>query len=108
MYQDGYGLGGILGSISRKVVPILKSTAMSACKTLLNSGADALAEVISVESGEKDIISAIKDRGEEGLKLVGSDVKDVVRPIKGKNRERGGGGLRLGARHGNRKRIFRA
>ena len=105
IYQDGYGLGGIFGSLFRKVVPILKSTAMTAGKTLLKSGADALGDVIS---GEKDIMSAIKDRGKEGLKQVGSDVKDVVvNSIRGTKHKCGGGGLRLDAHRRKRKRdIF--
>ena len=78
---------------------------MTAGKTLLKSGADALGDVIS---GEKDIMSAIKDRGKEGLKQVGSDVKDVVvNSIRGTKHKCGGGGLRLDAHRRKRKRdIF--
>ena len=105
IYQDGYGLGGIFGSLFRKVVPILKRTAMSAGKTLLKSGADALGDVIS---GEKGIMSAIKDRGKEGLKQVGSDVKNVVvKSIRGKEQGGGGGSVCVRARSRKRKRdIF--
>lgn len=67
-YQDGSGL---LSNLFRSALPILKSTALSAGKTLLKSGADVLSDI---SSGRADIKTAIKQRGMEGLKSVGRDV----------------------------------
>ena len=63
VYQDGSGL---LSNIFRSALPILKS----AGKTLLKSGARALTDVVE----GKDIKTAIKHRGVEGLKTVGRDM----------------------------------
>jgi len=71
VYQEGYGLGNIFGSLFRSVLPILKTTAASAGKTLLRSGAQALGDIVS---GERDVASALKHHSMEGLKNVGKDV----------------------------------
>ena len=50
-------------------------------------------------------MSAIKDQGKEGLKQIGSDVKDVVvKSIRGKKHE--DGGLRLDAHRRKRKKRY--
>ena len=64
IHQDGSGL---LGNIFRFAMPLVKS----AGKTLLKSGAEALSDVVS---GEKDIKSALKERGLQGLQQVGRNV----------------------------------
>lgn len=67
-YQDGSGL---LGNIFRTALPILKPFIATAGKTLLKSGAAALQDIIS---GERDVKTALRTRGLEGLKQVGSDI----------------------------------
>lgn len=74
-WQKGYGLGGLFSGLIRRAMPILKDTALSAGKNLLRSGADLFEDVIS---GKKDWKTALKDRGIEGLKRVGGDVKNRV------------------------------
>jgi hypothetical protein len=74
VYQDGSGL---IGDIFRNVVPILKPIAINAGKTLLKSGANVLKDVIS---GDRDLKTALRQRGMEGLKEVG---KDILNPIVG-------------------------
>ena len=52
-------------------------------------------------------MSAIEDRGKEGLKYVGSDVKDVVvKSIRDRKHEGGCSGLRLRAHRRKRKRSI--
>lgn len=75
-HQDGYGIGGgIFSNIFKAIVPVLKKTARSAGKTLLKSGTQVLADVVS---GERDIKSAVKRRGLEALDEVGAKVKKSV------------------------------
>ena len=75
LFQDGHGLGSLFGSVIGKVVPLFKQhvvpTLKTAGKTLLKSGADALTDVIS---GERDIKTAFRERGKEGLKNIGKTV----------------------------------
>ena len=83
VYQEGYGLGGLFSSLAKKVLPVLTKTILptikSAGKTLVRSGAEALTDVIS---GEKDIASAFRERGEEGLRTIGSNVaKSIVNAV---------------------------
>ena len=54
VHQDGYGLGSLFGSVLRSVLPALKSTAVSAGKTLLRSGAQAMGDIVSGERSVKD------------------------------------------------------
>ena len=89
IYQDGYGLGSIFGSLFRSAIPFLKSTALSAGKTLLKSGAQAIGDVMS---GERDVKSALKHHGIRGLKEVGKDVSSSV--IRRLNTNQQGSGLR--------------
>lgn len=67
VYQDGSGL---LSNIFRAALPILKSSAISAGKTLLSSGAKAFSDVVA----GRDIKSTVTHRGMEGIKEVGRDI----------------------------------
>ena len=71
IYQEGYGLGSLFGSVLRSVLPALKSTAISAGKTLLRSGAQAVGDVLS---GERNVKEAIRKRGMSGLKTVRKNI----------------------------------
>ena len=70
--QDGYGLGGFLSSLFRKVMPIvsktivpaLKRTAKSAGKSLLKTGTRVLSDVVLED---KEFKESLKHRGKEGL-----------------------------------------
>ncbi len=74
IYQDGYGIGGVIASLFRRVLPVIASTAKSAGKTLLRSGARVLSDVVS---GERDLKSSLREHGIEGLKSI---VTDIVKP----------------------------
>ena len=62
--------------ISKTVLPRLKSTAIAAGKTLLQSGTDVLSDVIS---GEKDFKTAFRDRKKEDLTTIGKSVVKRLR-----------------------------
>lgn len=82
VYQDGSGL---LGDIFRAALPMLRSSALSAGKTLLSSGAKALSDIVSGRNVKK----AVTDRGLEGLKEIGRDVASRAVRAFGKS-QRGG------------------
>lgn len=92
-YQDGSGL---LSSIARFALPLLKGFAKSAGKTFLRSGAQALSDVVS---GEKDIKTALRQRGLESLKQIGKNTSgQILNAIDGKQ---------TGGRRRKRKRTTR-
>lgn len=71
--QDGYGLGGFLSSLFRKVMPIvsktvvpfLKQTAKTAGKSLLKTGTQVLSDVVL---DDKNLKESVKRRGKEGVR----------------------------------------
>ena len=71
-FQDG---SGILSNIMRYALPIVKSVGKTVGKSVLRSGADVLRDVIS---GERDIKTALRQRGLEGLKHVGTELAGKV------------------------------
>lgn len=84
-YQDGSGL---LGDLFRSAIPLLKSTALSAGKTLFSSGAKVLSDI----ARGKDVKSSVARRGMEGLKEVGRDVLSrTIGAKKTRKRQRGAG-----------------
>ncbi len=97
--QDGHGLGGLLSSLFRKVAPLLASTAKTAGKALLRSGAQVLSDVVS---GDRDLKSSLKQRGIEGLRTI---VSDIVKPS---TSNQGRGGKQPVSRRRNRNQSLRS
>ena len=48
-WQKGYGLGGLLGSLARRFIPLLKPLAKSAGKKLLRAGTSIVSDIIDGE-----------------------------------------------------------
>lgn len=93
--QDGYGLGNIIGGLFRSIIPlatkhvlpIIKTVASAAGKTLLRRGANIAKDVILERKGLK---SSVKHHGKRTLQDILSSVgKEVNRSQKGSGR-RGG------------------
>lgn len=85
-YQDGSGL---LGNFFRSAIPILKPFLASAGKTLLNTGATVLNDVLT-QGGETDIKTILKKRGIEGLKKAGKDITEQALEKIKTSRQKGG------------------
>lgn len=83
VYQDGSGL---LTNFFRAVLPILRSTAASAGKTILSTGAKTLSDIVSGKSVKR----AVTERGIEGLKDIGRDVAGRAVTALGKQQQKGG------------------
>lgn len=98
VYQEGYGLGSLFGSLFRSVIPTLKTTALSAGKTLLQSGADVVGDIVEGRRGFKD---AVKHRGIQGLKTIGKEASTSLLRALAKTRQQSGSG---GYRGRSRKR----
>ena len=45
-WQKGYGIGGLLGSLARRFIPLLKPLAKSAGKKLLRAGTSIVSDII--------------------------------------------------------------
>lgn len=68
--QRGYGLGGIFSSIAKAAIPMLKSAAKSAGKTLLKSGAEFASDVLQ----GRNVKEAAKQRAINAGKTIGRDL----------------------------------
>ncbi len=74
IYQDGYGIGGIISSFMRNIVPILTGPiGQKVGKTLLRSGVNIVKDIVK---GKKPKTS-LKQHGLEGVKSL---VKDLFSP----------------------------
>ena len=60
-YQEGYGIGNILGGLFRSALPLIKSAGKRLGKEVLTAGKDVLGDVLS----GKNIKSSLKRRGIE-------------------------------------------
>ena len=81
-YQDGYGLGGIMGNFFRGIIPVVKDVfrrvAKSAGSKLVKTGASALADITQGQN----IQTVLKKRGIETLKEVGkAAARDLVNTL---------------------------
>ena len=63
-YQRGHGLGSVLGSLFRKVVPFIKSNIGNVGRRLLSTGVNVAGDVL----GGKKIKDSVKDHLPRGLK----------------------------------------
>jgi hypothetical protein len=80
LYQEGYGLGSLFGSLLKKVIPVLKGSVLplvkragaAAGKIIINKGSRAVGDVLS---GKRDIKTALETRGMEGLNDIGNMVR---------------------------------
>jgi len=86
--QRGHGLGGIFSGLAKMAIPMLKSAAKSAGKTLLQSGAQFAGDLL----GGKNIKEAAKQRAIEAGKNIGqnvlSTVHNAVQPVANRNKKR--------------------
>ncbi len=82
--QRGYGLGGLLGGLFRKAVPLLKKGAAMVGKQALRTGLDIADDVMSGQN----IKTAAKRRIKSGTKQLGSDVLRRVQTGRGRGRPR--------------------
>ena len=82
--QRGYGLGGLLGGLFRRAMPLLKKGAAMVGKQVLRTGMDIADDVMSGQN----IKTAAKRRVKAGGKQLGTDVLRRVQTGKGRGRIR--------------------
>ena len=71
-WQKGYGIGGLLGSIARRFVPLLKPLIKTAGKKLLHTGTSIVSDLIDGKPVK------IKDTGKNLLRAGTSFVSDII------------------------------
>jgi hypothetical protein len=54
-WQKGYGIGGLLGSLARRFIPLLKPLAKSAGKKLLRAGTSIVSDLIDGQPVSKTV-----------------------------------------------------
>lgn len=77
--QRGHGIGGIFAGLAKMAVPLLKSAAKSAGKTLLRTGAQFAGDLIQ----GKNVKDAAKQRAMEAGKSIGRNVLSSVQGLAG-------------------------
>ena len=71
-WQKGYGVGGLLGSIARRFVPLLKPLIKAAGKKLLHTGTSIVSDIIDGKPVK------FKDTGKNLLHAGASIVSDII------------------------------
>ena len=66
--QQGYGLGNLLSSIAKSVLPLVKSRAKAIGKQVLQSGVDFASDVLSGENARQAAIDRAKVAGSNLLR----------------------------------------
>ena len=75
--QKGYGIGGLFSGLAKMAIPMLKTAAKSAGRTLLKSGVQFAGDLAQ----GKNFKQAAKQRALEAGKSIGSNVLANVRQI---------------------------
>jgi len=82
--QRGHGLGGILGSLGKMAMPLLKQAGKMAGKQVLSTGANLLGDLFK----GKNLKASLKARGTEAIKNTGLNALRVAhQALSGRPRE---------------------
>jgi hypothetical protein len=65
--QRGHGLGGILGSVGKMAIPLLKQFAKTGARVALSTGANLMGDLFK----GKNLKASLKSRGGEAVKRTG-------------------------------------
>ena len=103
--QRGHGIGGLFSGLAKMAMPLLKSAAKTAGKSLLSSGASFAGDVLK----GKNIKAAAKKRALQAGKNIGKDVfssvKGMARTAIGQNKKRKATSTATSLRQAKRRRT---
>jgi len=103
--QRGHGIGGIFSGLAKMAMPLLKSAAKTAGKSLLSSGAQFAGDVLK----GKSIKESAKRRALEAGKNIGKDVfssvKGMARTVVSQNKKRKASSTATSQRKAKRRRT---